>query len=138
MNKAKTVILNCENIYWGIKDKETVRKVIVEDGVTSQGIGTFTDCRNLMEIELPDSVTVLGLAAFMNCSSLLRIKLPDKVKIIEQSAFMNCSSLAEVELPDPWCPTTNAVNRGIRALLKSSISPVTLRSPVMSISHFSV
>ena len=73
-----------------------VKKVIVEDGVTSIGYLAFDDCYNLVDIEIANSVTRLGGLAFADCSSITSIKIPAGINTIENSEFYGCGSLEEI------------------------------------------
>ncbi len=95
-----TLVLNKETFYSTTdEEKKQARRVIIEKGVTSLGIGAFAESQNLLEITLPETLTDLGLAAFMNCHNLQRINIPDNIKEIPQMTFYRCSSLREIELP---------------------------------------
>ncbi len=78
----------------------TVRKVVIEDGVTSIGNYAFYNCYSLAEIEIPQSVTKIGDSAFLSCGVLSEIKLPKAVEEIGQSAFMYCYKLKEITIPE--------------------------------------
>ena len=77
-----------------------VKKVVIEDGVTSIGKYAFWYCRNLTSITIPDGVTSIGRAAFDNCHSLTSITIPESVTNIEDYAFEWCSSLSNVTIPN--------------------------------------
>ena len=77
-----------------------VKKVVIEDGVTSIGESAFFYCSSLTSITIPDSVTSIGDYAFFNCSSLTSITIPDSVTSIGESAFYGCSSLTSITIPD--------------------------------------
>ena len=77
-----------------------VKKVVIEDGVTSIGESAFFYCSSLTSITIPDSVTSIGDYAFFNCSSLTSITIPDSVTSIGDYAFRGCSSLTSITLPD--------------------------------------
>ena len=78
----------------------SVKKVVIEDGVTSIGDAAFYDCNNLTSITIPDSVTSIGNAAFSFCSSLTSITIPDGVTSIGNSAFSNCNILTSITIPN--------------------------------------
>lgn len=103
--------------------RNTIARVVIENGVTSVGdqafgqctsltsidisdsvirIGpeAFMDCSNLTHIIIPDSVTSIGLCAFDSCNSLINIVLPKNITSIEDSTFMRCSSLTSITIPD--------------------------------------
>ena len=42
----------------------SISKVIIENGVTSIGIGAFNNCRGLIEVTIGNSVTTIGTSAF--------------------------------------------------------------------------
>ena len=78
----------------------SVKKVVIEDGVTSIGNWAFYKCTSLTTITIPDSVTSIGEAAFRGCSSLTSITIPDSVTSIGDAAFSHCSNLKSITIPD--------------------------------------
>ncbi len=57
----------------------TIKKVIIDQGVTSIGNEAFRDCESLTSITIPNSVTSIGDDAFYYCTSLTSIRIPDSV-----------------------------------------------------------
>ncbi len=80
--------------------KDSVKKVVIEDDVTSIGDYAFWNCSNLTSITIPDSVTIIGNSAFNACSSLTSLTIPNSVTSIEFAAFYACSSLTSITIPD--------------------------------------
>lgn len=76
-----------------------IKRVVIEEGVTTIYTGAFSWCNNLTSIELPLSVATIYASAFENCSSLTSIKLPSGVTTIAERTFYGCSSLTSIELP---------------------------------------
>ena len=72
------------------------------DRVTEVGDFAFTDCSDVIRIEVPDSVTTIGHGAFTYCSNLTSIVIPDSVTIIGIDAIIECDNLIEVTLPDDF------------------------------------
>ena len=79
---------------------KTIKKVIIERGVTSIGECAFHYCRSLESIEIPDGMTSIGESAFNECESLENIKIPAGVTSIGANAFDWCQSLKSIEIPD--------------------------------------
>ena len=77
-------------------DKDSITKVVIEDGITNIGSRAFDSCENLAEVIIPDSVTVIGEYAFNNCVNLKSITIPVSVTDIGDGAFYNCGSFKEV------------------------------------------
>lgn len=77
-----------------------IKKVIVEEGVTSIGESAFYDCENLQEVIISDSVVTIGVEAFGECLSLQDVNIPESVRSIEDLAFRSCTSLKSVVIPD--------------------------------------
>ena len=77
-----------------------VKRIIIEDGVTSIGDNVFAACTNLEEITIPDSVTSIGDYALASCRNLISISIPNNVTYIGKSAFNNCKSLKEITIPN--------------------------------------
>ena len=77
-----------------------VKKVVIEDGVTSIGIRAFNACRNLTNITIPDNVTSIGDFAFYYCENLTSVTIPNSVTSIGNSVFENCIALTNITIPD--------------------------------------
>ena len=81
--------------------KDKVKKVIVEDGVTSIGKFAFKYCRSLTSIEIPSSVTSIGKWAFEDCSKLTSVTFAggSQCASIGYGAFYGCKSLTSISIP---------------------------------------
>ena len=77
-----------------------VKKIVIEEGVTSIGNSAFAYCRGLISITIPDSVTSIGEWAFDGCTSLPSITISSSVTSIGAYAFSKCSSLTSITIPD--------------------------------------
>jgi hypothetical protein len=80
--------------------KENIKKVIVQDGVTSICNYAFFSCTSLNSITIPNSVTYLGQSIFRECSSLTSITIPDGVTSIWDYSFCGCTGLTSITIPD--------------------------------------
>ena len=81
-------------------NNSSVKKVVIEDGVTSIGEYAFYYCRKSTSITIPDGVTSIGKNAFQYCDKLTNITMPYGVTSIGNFAFQYCSSLTSITLPD--------------------------------------
>jgi len=99
------------------KHKAGIKKLIVEDGVTSIGSWAFFEFENLKSVTIPDSVEqindrafvkcgiseischaeIIGDCAFSDCSNLTKIKL-EQAENVGDNAFGGCKSLTEVKM----------------------------------------
>lgn len=79
-------------------EREKIKKIVIEDGVTSIGMCAFNNCKSLTSVTIPNSVTYINLFAFKECDSLTSITIPNSVKLIEEEAFSGCSRLTSVTL----------------------------------------
>ena len=78
--------------------KDEIKKVVIEDGVTTVGEYAFADCTNLEEAELSDAVTQIGARSFSECTSLKGIDIPDGVDDVGGAAFYDCGAIEQVTL----------------------------------------
>lgn len=78
---------------------ETLKDVIIPDGVTSIEYCAFQGCNSLTNIDIPDSVENIGEAAFIFCSSLKGIDIPAGVEHIGVMAFGGCTSIKSITIP---------------------------------------
>ena len=77
-------------------ENESVKQVIIGDGVTTIGDWAFSYCRALTSITIPNSVTTIGDNAFESCSFLTSITIPNSVTTIGDYAFSYCRALTSV------------------------------------------
>ena len=102
--------------------RDEIKKVVIENGITSISNYAFYQCYYLTEVTLPDSlktigdysfyytalksltipdgVTSIGDSAFNYCKSLTSLTISNSVTSIGQKAFSNCKSLIRVTIPD--------------------------------------
>ena len=80
--------------------QESIKKVIINEGVTSIGYQAFYGCSSLTSINIPEGVTSIGNDAFSGCSSLTSIIIPEGVTAIGETAFYDCSSLTSINIPE--------------------------------------
>lgn len=66
------------------------------EGITTLPESTFSGCNTLKNITIPNSVTQIDMYAFANCTSLTSITIPASVSSISYVAFFNCSNLTEI------------------------------------------
>ena len=81
-------------------NRELIKSVVIEDGITTIGSHTFSSCSSLTSITIPNSVTMIGESAFSGCSKLTSIFIPKNVKIIDRDAFSGCSSLSTITVDE--------------------------------------
>ncbi len=89
--------MECKNTFNGCK--KLTLKIVVPDGTTKIGDGTFQDCEALTEIVLPDTVTEIGKNAFDGCKNWSNATIPSKVTSIGEYAYRNCLQLKYAEIP---------------------------------------
>ncbi len=77
-----------------------IRTVLLEDGVTSVGYGSFYGCSVLESVTFPDSLQNIGGGAFCYCSALNNVTFPDGLQSVGHNAFSNCTALESVTFPD--------------------------------------
>ena len=81
-------------------DRDNVKKVVIENGVTYIGRDAFIGCRYLTYVSIPNSVTRIGEKAFAGCSSLVSITIPESVTSLGAYAFSHCSGLTAITIPN--------------------------------------
>lgn len=100
---------------WGT----AVKKVIVEDGVTTIGYGAFYCCTDLTEVVIAETVETIGANAFEWCSSLEEITLPTGLQKLDSYAFTQCHGLKSIYIPESvsdigtnpflWCSSLESI-----------------------------
>lgn len=85
---------------WKEEYAASITSVVIQEGVTSIRGGAFSDCVNLVTVEVPNTVAAIGPNAFNYCLSLETVSIPAGVKTLEQGVFMDCPSLTQIVIPN--------------------------------------
>ena len=79
-------------------EEDAIRKIIIEDGVTSIGEYAFFNCYKLTDVVFPTSLTSIDEYAFYGCCSLVDVVLPSGVTYVGDWAFGYCNSISNLTL----------------------------------------
>ena len=107
---------------------ESVKQLIIGDGVTTIGSGAFFSCSSLTSVTIPNSVTTIGSSAFSGCSSLTSVTIGNSVTEFGGYAFSGCSSLTSVTIPNSVTDIGSSAFSGC-----SSLTSVTIGNSVTTI-----
>ena len=77
-------------------ESENVKKVVIEEGLTSIGEHALAHMSKIEDVTIPGSVKVICTEAFSFAISLYEITIPSGVQAIEKGAFSGCLKLAKV------------------------------------------
>jgi len=83
---------------WRNYDSNSIRTVIIDNGVTHIGANVFYACRAFSSVDFPGSVLTIGSAAFLSCSALTTITIPNSITEIDKEAFV-LTGLTSVTIP---------------------------------------
>ena len=78
--------------------EDTIKKVVIPEGVTTIEKYAFAELTALEEVVLPSTLTRIGVGAFLGCKNLKKINL-ENVKFINEEAFKDCA-LESLDLVD--------------------------------------
>ena len=81
-----------------IEHYESIKSVVIRDGVSSIGSYVFYGHSSITNVSLPKSLSSIGEGAFFGCTSLSSVTLPSKLKSIGTSAFDLCP-ITSVKIP---------------------------------------
>ncbi len=79
---------------------DKLETVIIGDSVKSIGDHAFASCDSLTSVVIGDGVTVIDQYAFYLCYNLASVIIGDGVTVIGKYAFQGCYSLSCIEIPD--------------------------------------
>lgn len=106
---------------WTVYYSSSVKVVVINEGVTSIGDGSFDLCENLKEITIPKTVKKIGERAFSDCSSLENVLIPDSVIEISDYSFHNCKKLKMIRIPSSVTTIGNNAFDGCKSLQEIEI-----------------
>ncbi len=73
--------------------RENIRKIIIENEVTSIGNKAFSNMTKLKNVDFGKSLKRIGEYAFKECVALENVIIPDSVESLEKRAFQFCEGL---------------------------------------------
>ena len=139
--------------------KSNIKKVIVEDGITSLGqlifynltaltsvslpstlkvidggtlnYGAFRECTALKTITLPEGIETIGAMAFRGCTALQSVRFPNTLTNLGMGAFRDCTSLETVTYG------TGMASTGAEAFYDSGVRYVNFSSAITTIDNYS-
>ena len=84
---------------------QSVKKLIIEDGVSRIGNSAFGGCKSLTLVSIPNSVKSIGRNAFYDCICLNSLTIPISITFIDEDAFQSCLGLTSIHIFDlsAWC-----------------------------------
>ena len=107
-------------------NNDTIKSVIIPNGVKTLGASAFNNCNELWNVFLPDTLESIGAQTFMQCLKLGSIILPNGLKSIDSYAFSG-NYLEKVVLPEGLLSLGNyAFDNSFR--LKTIVFPNSLTS----------
>ena len=84
---------------WDSK-RDSIRTVVIEDGVTTIGYRALELCTNLTNVSISNSVTTIATGAFGNCVHLSNISIPQSVTTIGYGSFYGCYNLKNISVSE--------------------------------------
>ena len=84
---------------WRPTYNDAIKKVTIEEGVTSVGNSAFSGCENLTEVSLPSTLTTIGDSAFQDCTGLTEMQFPAALTSVGRNGFNGCTALASIDFP---------------------------------------
>lgn len=97
---------------------ETIKHLIIQEGLEIIEIGAFAGCESLVNIDIPDTVNIIESEVFGDCLNLSSIKLPNGLRLIESGTFLNCKYLQTIELPNGVIAIGDGAFSGCESLTK--------------------
>ena len=80
--------------------KNSIKKIVVEDGVTSVGKSAFYRLSSATTVQISNDVLVFGAYAFAMCSKIQSIDFPDNLQYIANYCFEDCYTLSSATIPE--------------------------------------
>lgn len=115
------------------KFKDQIKKVVVEEGVTT--VGGFSNCDKIESVSLPSSVQEIDTSAFYWCTSLQQVTMQDGIKSIGNYAFFDCYSLKEFRMPDTVTQIGSQLFDGCTSLETAHLSTELKTLPDLIFNH---
>lgn len=73
------------------EQRDSIKKVIIEDGIERLGNQLLRISANIEEIEIPEGIREIGRNVFLGCKELKGISLPESLEVVDGYAFSGTS-----------------------------------------------
>ena len=80
------------------ESRNSIRKAVIEEGITNVSGLAFYDCGNLTEVSLPSTLESIGTGAFHSCGRLGSVTIPKGTSYIGWYPFAYCTSLKSINV----------------------------------------
>ena len=80
--------------------RSSIKKVVINNGVTSIGYAAFEGCTGLTSVTIPNSVTSVGTIAFRGCTELTSMTIPNSVTSFGGGVFESCTGLTSINVAE--------------------------------------
>ena len=99
-NAIKRIELGSNIVFglYGLKNCYSLSTITIPKGIAC-GDYAFDFCESLKGVVIGDGVNSIGACAFRNCASFLFVSIPKSVKTIGNNAFNNCYPIKSLVLP---------------------------------------
>ncbi|MGN1044747.1 MAG: leucine-rich repeat domain-containing protein, partial [Candidatus Methanomethylophilaceae archaeon] len=78
--------------------REEIKRIVIENGITSVGDRAFSQCSSVTSLTIPGSVTSIGFFSFSELA-ITSLTIPDSVTTIGEGSFWECCGLKELTIP---------------------------------------
>ena len=85
--------------------KSYIKRIVIENGITTIGKCAFNNCSGVTKITIPDSVKRIEDSAFRGCTGLTSIYISNSVEEIGECAFKGCTDLKKIYVQAKRPPT---------------------------------
>ena len=83
---------------WAIGFDQSADKVVFRTNTVGIADAAFSQCNNIIKVELTDQIKTIGDHAFYSCDKLTDVVMSDSVLYIGRYAFSGCEKLQNIQL----------------------------------------
>ena len=94
--------------------RSSIKKVVINNGVTSIGREAFSGCTGLTSVTIGNDVTSIGYQAFSGCTGLTSVTIGNGVTSIADVAFYGCTGLTSITIPNSVTSIGYAAFNGVK------------------------
>lgn len=103
--------------------RESITRVVVEEGVTYLGKWSIYDMDSLVEISLPSTLKSTGSGVIRGCDSLRELVLPEGMESFGYMSVGDCEMLTKITIPSTLTELDDEVFTDLPALTTISVAP---------------